>query len=85
MYGESLAQRAKIAKIDDAIKFSWRLHKQVCGISALEIAHARLSLYAVLQFAVGSTVLVNPLKTKRRLLYLKTQFVPCSKHFSSRL
>ena len=27
----------------------------------------------------------NPLKTKRRLLYLKTQFVPRSKHFSSRL
>ena len=27
----------------------------------------------------------NPLKTKRRLLYLKTQFVPRSKHFSSLL
>ena len=27
----------------------------------------------------------NPLKTKRRPLYLKTQFVPRSKHFSSRL
>ena len=27
----------------------------------------------------------NPLKTKRRLLYLKTQFVPRSKHFPSRL
>ena len=27
----------------------------------------------------------NPLKTKLRLLYLKTQFVPRSKHFSSRL
>ena len=27
---------------------------------------------------------INPLKTKRRLLYLKTQFVPRSKHFSSR-
>ena len=27
----------------------------------------------------------NPLKTKRRLLYLKTQFVPRSEHFSSRL
>jgi hypothetical protein len=27
----------------------------------------------------------NPLKTKRRLLYLKTQFVPRSKHFSSGL
>ena len=28
---------------------------------------------------------VNPLKTKFKLLYLKTQFVPRSKHFSSRL
>ena len=28
---------------------------------------------------------INPLKTKRRLLYLKTQFVPRSKHFSTRL
>jgi len=28
---------------------------------------------------------INPLKTKRRLHYLKTQFVPRSKHFSSRL
>jgi len=26
---------------------------------------------------------VNPLKTKRRLLYLKTQFVPRSEHFIS--
>ena len=29
--------------------------------------------------------ITNPLKTKRRLLYLKTQSVPRSKHFSSRL
>ena len=28
---------------------------------------------------------INPLKTKRRLLYLKTQSVPHSKHFSTRL
>ena len=28
---------------------------------------------------------INFLNTKRRLLYLKTQFVPSSKHFSSRL
>ena len=27
----------------------------------------------------------NPLNTKRRLLYLKTQFIPHSKHFSSLL
>ena len=30
-------------------------------------------------------VFLNRLKTKRRLLYLKTQFVPSSKHFSSGL
>ena len=29
--------------------------------------------------------LFNPLNTKRRLIYSKTQFVPRSKHFSSRL
>ena len=29
--------------------------------------------------------ILNRLKTKSRLLYLKTQFVPRSKHFSSRL
>ena len=28
---------------------------------------------------------VNPLQTKRRLLYLKTRFLPRCKHFSSRL
>ena len=28
---------------------------------------------------------INPLKTKRGPLYLKTQSVPHSKHFSSRL
>jgi len=28
---------------------------------------------------------LNPLKTKRRLLYLKTHFIPRSKHLSSRL
>jgi len=28
---------------------------------------------------------IRPLQTKRRLLYLKTQFVPLCKHFSSRL
>jgi len=28
---------------------------------------------------------ISPLKTKRRLLYLKTQFVQRNKHFSTRL
>ena len=34
---------------------------------------------------VCSAKTVNPLKMKGRLLYLKTQFVSRSKHFSSRL
>ena len=34
---------------------------------------------------VTGNTLFNPLKTKRRLLYLKTQFLPRSKHFSSLL
>jgi len=28
---------------------------------------------------------INILKTKHRLFYLKTQYVPCSKYFPSRL
>jgi len=28
---------------------------------------------------------LNPLKTKRKIMYLKTQFVPRCKHFLSRL
>jgi len=35
--------------------------------------------------ALKVKVKVNPLKTKRRPLYLKTQSVPRCKHFSSRL
>ena len=30
-------------------------------------------------------IYINPLKTKRKLLYLNTQFVPRGKHFSYRL
>ena len=32
-----------------------------------------------------SDTIINLLKTKRNLLYLKTQFVPRSKHFPPRL
>ena len=50
-------------------------------------AGTRLIPHASLLFGyitVG-VVTINHLQTKRRLLYLKTQFVPLSKHFSSRL
>ena len=46
-----------------------------------------LILKSATQFdqSVRSNIHINPLNTKRRLLHLKTQFVPRSKHFSSRL
>ena len=37
------------------------------------------------RIARDTAVCLNPLNTKRRRLYLKTQFVLRSKHFSSRL
>jgi len=47
---------------------------------------------SLMPFSIGSAAYrqhyakdTNPLKTKRKLLYLKTQFVPRSKHFSSQL
>ena len=43
------------------------------------------SLKANSSSAVQEITHFNPLNTKRRLLYLKTQLVPRSKHFSSRL
>ena len=46
-------------------------------ISKILNIYIPLTRYVLLHF--------NPLNTKRRLLYLKTQFVPRSKHFSSRL
>jgi hypothetical protein len=37
----------------------------------------------ILVAQVAFVVVFNPLNTKRRPLYLKTQFVPRSKHLSS--
>jgi hypothetical protein len=49
-----------------------RCERDVSGASALQI------------FAFQRAI-INPLRTKRRLLYLKTQSVPRCKHFSTRL
>jgi len=43
-----------------------------------KLIHLRIRLHT-------EEVQFNLLKTKSRLLYLKTQFVPRCKHFSSRL
>jgi len=44
-----------------------------------------LYLISILQNEKSDICMINLLKTKRRLLYLKTQSVLRSKHFSSRL
>ena len=54
---------------------TFELTDSTCG-------HGVMSLLALILRCFMS---FGPLKTKRRLLYLKTQFVPRSKHFSSRL
>jgi len=49
--------------------------------------HTQKSLVAFTEQVPTSPLfaIINPLKPKRRPLYLKTQSVPRSKHFSSRL
>jgi hypothetical protein len=49
----------------------------IYGTDGLLLASSRIELY--------DKGITNPLNTKCRPLYLKTQFVPRSKHFSSRL
>ena len=67
---------------------SSNVHTANCHLSLHDLY---MSLYLVTKAYFGpvrfqlSSSSINPLKTKRRLLYLETQFVPRSKHFSSRL
>ena len=56
--------------------FRWPLKfRQICALLCCSFSNSK-------SFHMPS---INPLQTKRRPLYLKTQFVPRSKHFSSRL
>ena len=59
------------------------LHVQ--GLSYFYFDTCTVQFYYFCKITNKSTITINPLNTKRRLLYLKTQFVPRSKHFSSRL
>ena len=51
----------------------------------LNIDEHVLKIHGITGNAIETKGYVNPLNTKRRPLYLKTQFVPHCKHFSSRL
>ena len=49
------------------------------------LAQGDLKIFLNTEQTIIRRVNMNPLQTKRRLLYLKNQSVPRSKHFSSRL
>jgi hypothetical protein len=58
------------------------------GLNLVYVAQVMLTnlqKYYFHVFSDGVLVHINPLKTKRRPLYLKTQSVPRCKHFLSRL
>ena len=48
-------------------------------ILGMEVTQHKLNKLKITEF--NKDEYINPLKTKRRLLYLKTQFVPRSKHY----
>ena len=62
-------------------------YKTLQGTYLKNVYTYKLHLFAVLLKKVVTKLknIINTLKIKRRLLYLKTQFLPHSKHFSSRL
>ena len=67
---------------------SINLHPIVLTTVHIHVIDCKLTVF-LLRLNVNvvglQTKLLNPLKTKRTLLYLKTQSVPRCKHFSSRL
>ena len=70
---------------------TWESSKKWCFFFPIEsacnfsLAFLFSSTLLLLFFAFSLQRFINPLQTKRRPLYLKTQSVPRSKHFSSRL
>ena len=66
--------RLAFISVHTASNDGWQSGTRCYSISPWVVVHALIQYISL-----------NPLMTKRRLLYLKTQFVPRSKHFSSRL
>jgi hypothetical protein len=64
----------------------WR-GMQVMNLPIMQFLHVSVPCFLFGRNIFLSTLFssLNPLKWKRRLLCLKTQFVPRSKHLSSRL
>jgi len=56
----------------------WPCRVETCSQSNNNLMNKLICVWRIISY-------LNPLKTKRRLFYLKTQFVPRCKHFSSQL
>ena len=79
-----LGGRAELTRVQEYV--NWRLKE----LTLLGTEREHIMLHCPLRVSIQLLkhyILFNiiPLNTKRRLLYLKTQFVPRSKHFSTRL
>ena len=70
-------------RCDISVTISVRTHKLQNNLVNVMVAY--YVNFKVIAFYVPYVQKIKPLKTKRRLLYLKTQSVPRCKHFSSRL
>ena len=66
----------------------WACNNSVVShVSSISLTHCLSPHIPTVRFQhnLSPTINFSPLNTMRTLLYLKTQFVPRSKHFSSRL
>jgi hypothetical protein len=51
------------------------------SLEVLRVVNIKIAV-SILPPSSRHKTFINPSKMKGRLLYLKTQFIPCSKHFS---
>ena len=65
--------------------YSWLNSHSRLFLEMLTVAQVVNTFPTRFEPEVANNFYITPLKTKRSLLYLKTQFVPRSKHFSYRL
>ena len=70
--------------IDNYLNYEFKFMTLDVDIKARCVGSCQIS-QGFLSHLCQVTICINPLNTKRRLLYLKIQSVPRSKHFSSRL
>ena len=81
---EEILEEMKVEPADEKLKrYKSNLLRHVTRMKSNRMPKIMLNYRPNGRRRLGTTF--NPLKTNGRLLYLKTQFVPRSKHFSSRL